>query len=474
MKKIRYTDRNPEPLLPPHQRSKTFREYALGFSVSLALDEAQRCLFCRDAHQRCIKACPIGVDIPGFIRKITEGDLIGAYRVITLSNPFPSVCGRVCPQEKQCEGACILYYDTVKGRRNKGLPVSIGALEKFVGDFVRISGVEVSEERANPTGKRVAVVGAGPAGLACAYQLAKLGHHVDVYEALPTAGGVMAYGIPAARLPREVLSWEMGKLEKLGVRFFFGYVIGRTLSLRELLSSYHAVFLGVGAGRGSLGIKGDHLKGVYSAIEVLMRVGLMGAHMFPQVPTPVKLGRKTVVVGGGFTAVDCAITALRLGVETHVVYRRTRETSSARDEEWDHIQEEGAVIHWLTQPVEILGDEEGKVIGIKCVKMTLGEPDETGRPRPVPVPDSEHVIECDSVILAIGQKANPVAYEDMKELALTQWGTVKVDDQFRTNIPGLFAGGDVVNGGDTVVRALAHGRKAALSIHQYLMEEVTP
>ncbi|MCX8060090.1 MAG: FAD-dependent oxidoreductase, partial [Aquificaceae bacterium] len=303
-KRIRYEDRNQEPLMPPEQRVKTFREYAFGYSVSLALDEARRCLFCKDADLRCVKACPVGVDVPGFIKKITEGDLLGAYRKIVEADPFPSVCGRVCPQERQCEGSCILYYDTVRERKNKGLPVSIGALEKFVGDFVRVSGINLEEEKTEPTGYRVAVVGAGPAGLACAHQLAKWGHEVHLFEALPRAGGVMAYGIPQARLPREVLDWEIKKLESLGVKFFFGHVVGRTVKLSELLERYHAVFLGVGAGRGGLGIKGDHYMGVYSAIEVLTRVGLNRADLFPESGTPVHLGRRTAIVGGGFTAVD--------------------------------------------------------------------------------------------------------------------------------------------------------------------------
>ncbi|MFN3869905.1 MAG: NADPH-dependent glutamate synthase [Aquificaceae bacterium] len=471
-KRIRYEDRNPEPLMEASLRAKSFREYAFGYSVPLALDEAQRCLFCKDADQRCIKGCPIGVDIPGFIKRIIEGDLIGAYKKIIEADPFPSICGRICPQERQCEGSCILYYDTVRGKRNKGLPVSIGALEKFVGDFVRISGIKIEKERAKPTGYKVAVVGAGPAGLACAYDLALLGHQVHVFEALPKPGGVMAYGIPHARLPRDILDWHIKELKELGVKFFFGYVVGETVKLSKLLQDYHAVFLGVGAGRGSLGIKGDHLKGVYSAIEVLTRVGFYRADLFPKSAMPIDLGRKTVIIGGGFTAVDCAISAIRLGIETHVVYRRTRETSSARQEEWDHIREEGAVIHWLTQPVEILGDDKGKVIGLKCIKMALGELDESGRPRPVPVEGSDHIIECDSVIFAIGQKANPIAYRDIPGLELTKWGTLKVDENFRTSIKGLFAGGDAVNGGDTVVRALAEGRKAAKSIHRFLIEEV--
>ncbi|WP_461832589.1 NADPH-dependent glutamate synthase [Aquifex sp.] len=469
-KKIRYLDRNKEPTLPPEERVKTFREYELGYSVNLALDEAQRCLFCKDADQRCIKGCPVHVDIPGFIKKITEGDLVGAYKVIIESDIFPSICGRVCPQERQCEGSCILYYDTVRNRKNKGLPVAIGALEKFVGDFIRISGIEVEIEKDPPTGMKVAVVGAGPAGLSCAYELAKKGHEVHVYEALPKPGGVMYYGIPSARLDKEIIEWEIKRLEKMGIKFFYGYLVGKTITLDELREKYDAVFIAVGAGRGKLGLPGDHLKGVYSAIDFLMRVNLYKASEFPKKGVPVELGKRTVIIGGGFTAVDCAITARRLGVETHVVYRRTRETSSARQEEWDHLMEDGVIIHWLTQPVEIIGNEKGEVVGIKCIKMELGEPDESGRPKPVPVPNSEHVIECDSVIFAIGQRPNPVAYEG-SGLKTTKWGTIEVNERYETNLEGVFAGGDVINGGDRVVVALAHGKEAAKYIHEYLMNK---
>ncbi|MFN3813375.1 MAG: NADPH-dependent glutamate synthase [Aquificaceae bacterium] len=463
-KEIKYLGRNVEPIIQPQERRKTFREYALGFSISMAIDEAKRCLFCRDAEKRCIEACPVNVDVPGFIKKIIEGNLIGAYKKIIQSDPFPSVCGRVCPQERQCEGACILYYDVVRSRKNKGLPVSIGALEKFVGDFIRVSGLEMEVNVAEPTGKRVAIVGAGPAGLSCAYDLAKLGHRVHVYEALPKAGGVMMYGIPAARLEKSIVDWEVERLKRMGVEFFHGYTIGETLSLRSLLESYNAVFLAVGAGIGSLGIKGDHLLGVYPALDFLRSVNLKEEH--------VKLGSKTVIIGGGFTAVDCAITSVRLGVETHIVYRRTRETSSARDEEWDHIEQEGVIIHWLTQPIEILGDKEGKVGGVRCIKMKLGEPDESGRPKPIAIPGSEYIIECDSVIFAIGQRPDPTAYKELKDLKVSKQGTIQVDEGFRTSIKGLFAGGDVTNGGETVVRAIAHGRKAAQSIHEYLTKEV--
>ncbi|MEN3034623.1 MAG: NADPH-dependent glutamate synthase [Aquificaceae bacterium] len=468
-KQIRYLDRNKEPTMEPKLRVKTHREYSHGFSPTLALDEAQRCLFCKDADQRCIKACPVGVDIPGFIKKITEGNVIGAYEVILKSDPFPSICGRVCPQERQCEGSCILFYDTVRDRKNKGLPVSIGALEKFVGDSVRLMGFIPKQDKKPPNGKSVAIVGAGPAGLSCANELALLGYGVDVYEALPFAGGVMVYGIPTARLDRSIIEWEVNRLKSLGVRFFFGKVVGRGLSIRELLESYDAVLLAVGAGRGKLGIPGEHLGGVFSAIEVLMRVGMLGAARGAD--TPIDLGKKTVIIGGGFTAVDCAITSLRLGVETHVVYRRTRDTSSARQEEWDHIQEEGAILHWLTQPVEIVGKD--KVEGIKCIKMKLEGLDSSGRPKPIPVENSEHIIECDSVIFAIGQGANPIAYEDLPQLELSKYLTIKTDERFRTNIPKLYAAGDVVNGGDTVVRAIAEGKSCALSIHKDLFPEVS-
>lgn len=467
-KQIRYLDRNKEPTMEAGLRVKTYKEYSYGFSPTLALDEAQRCLFCKDADQRCIKACPIGVDIPGFIKKITEGNILGAYEVILKSDPFPSICGRVCPQERQCEGSCILFYDTVKDRKNKGLPVSIGALEKFVGDTVRLMGIKPDLKKEPPNGKRVAIVGAGPAGLSCAHELAILGYSIDIYEALPVAGGVMVYGIPTARLDRSIIEWEVNRLKSLGVRFFFGRAIGRGLSVKELLNSYDAVFLAVGAGRGKLGIKGENLNGVFSAIEVLMRVGLMGAGRGAD--TPIDLGQKTAIIGGGFTAVDCAITTLRLGIQTHVVYRRTRDTSLARQEEWDHIEEEGAILHWLTQPIEILGKE--KVEGLKCVKMKLEGLDSQGRPKPVAIEGSEHIIECDSVIFAIGQGANPIAYEELPNLELTKYLTIKVDEGFRTSVPRLYAGGDAVNGGDTVVRAIAEGKKCAMSIHQDLTSGV--
>lgn len=461
MKKVRYLDRNKEPMLSPEKRIKTFEEYALGYSINLAIDEAKRCILCKDADKRCIKACPIHVDIPGFISKIAEGKALEAYDIITKTDIFPSICGRVCPQERQCEGACILYFDTVRNKRNKGLPVNIGALEKFVGDIVRISGLEHNVQIEARKGYKVAVVGSGPASLGCAYELAKKGIDVEVFEALPKLGGVMFYGIPNARLDKSILEYEINKLKKMGVVFHTGVVIGRTITLEELKDNFDAVFIGIGAGRGNLGIKGDNLIHVYSAIEFLMNIAL---------GCPMAKIKKVAIIGGGFTAVDCAISAIRFDMETHVVYRRTRETSSARDEEWDHIKEEGAYIHWLTQPKEVMGDQDGYVKGLKCVRMELGELDESGRPRPVEIPDSEIIIECDAVVLAIGQKPNPIAFENMG-LKTTRWGTLEVDENYMCSVEGVFASGDVVNGGDTVVRALKEGKEAGAKIYDYLMNK---
>lgn len=468
-KKIRYLDRNKEPFLSPLERVKSFKEFALGFSVNLAIDEANRCLFCKDADQRCIKGCPINVDIPGFIKKITEGDLIGAYKIIIETDIFPSICGRICPQERQCEGSCILEYDTIRQKKNKGYAVNIGALEKFVGDFVRISGIKNIDTRENTLeGFRVAVIGAGPAGLAVAYDLARWGAYVDVFEAFDRIGGVMYYGIPKARLNRDLLKYEQARLEGLGVRFHFGVSVGRTILLSDIIKSYDSVFIGIGAGKGNLGLKGDDLNGVYSAIEFLMRVNLL------DIENPlnrfVKEGERVVIIGGGFTAVDCALSSLRLSLDTTVVYRRTRETSSARQEEWDHLLEEGAKIMWLTLPKEIIPDENGNVKALRCVKMELGEPDSSGRPSPREIPNSDFIIECDKVIFAIGQKPNPIAFDGL-DIKLTKWGTVEVDENYMSSIKGVFAAGDIVNGGDTVVRALSEGRKAAISIKNYLLSK---
>ncbi len=457
-KRIRYLDRNQEPTLKPKERIKTFKEYQLGFSPNLALDEADRCLFCKDAHKRCIKGCPINIDIPSFIRKIKEGDILGAYEVITQTNPFPSICGRVCPQDKQCEGSCILYYDTVRDKKNKGLPVAIGSLERFVGDVVRLLGIEVLPKVKEKNGKRVALVGSGPSSLACAYELLLRGYETHIYEALPFAGGVMAYGIPSPRLSKEIIEWEVERLKKMGAKFFFGVLVGRSVSFKELLEKYDALFLGVGAGRGKLGFKGDHLKGVYSAIEVLQRVNSFGKG--------IDLGKRVCIVGGGFTAVDCAIVCLRLGLETHIVYRRTKEFSSARAVEWEHLQEDGAIMHFLTQPVEILG-ENGRVKALKCIKMELKGRDESGRPKPVPVENSEHLIECDSVIFAIGQEANPLVFEEL-DLERNKWGLIKVNERFQTSIPKVFAGGDAIRGGGTVAKSISDGRKAGKFIDEFL------
>ncbi len=466
MAKIVYRrhDRNEMPLMPPEKRKKTFDEYALGFPVNVAIDEAYRCILCKKAP--CIPVCPAELDIPRWIEQIQKGNMAEAYRIIREKSPFGAVCGRVCPQERQCESNCVLMF------KDNGLSVSIGGLERFAADTVRISGMPFEEEKAPDTGKKVAVLGAGPAGLSAAYFLAKRGHKVVVYEALPEPGGVMRYGIPPARLDRKALDYEIELIEKLGVEIKTDHVVGKTITYEDLRKEYDAIFIGVGSGRGkTIGVPGEGLIGVYTAIEFLTRINLYEAFKFPEgADTPIPRGKRVVVVGGGFTAVDCLITSLRLDNETHLVYRRTRETSSARDEEWDHVAEEGAILHWLTQPIEIIGNEKGEVVGIKCIKMELVPDEKGGRPKPKPVPNSEHIIECDIVVQAVGQGPNPLAYQDIPGLKIDKWQNLStVDSKFRTNVEGVFAGGDVVNGGDTVVRAIRHGREAAEAIHEYLM-----
>ena len=466
---IRWLDRNETCLLPPEVRKKTFKEYDMGYTVNQLLDECDRCIFCRDYDKRCKAGCPVNNDIPVFIDLVEKGKIVEAYKVLLKTNPFPAITGRVCPQERLCEGSCILTYDTVRQKKNKGLPVGIGAIERFIGDAIRLSGIEIDEGIKPDTGKKVAIIGAGPGGLTAAYYLRKEGHEVHVFDALPYIGGVMVYGIPPERLDRSVLEWEEKRLRKMGIKFHLGVLVGKSITLYDLYKEFDAIILATGSGKGKMmGIPGEELNGVYTAIEFLTRVNMMKAYKFPEAATPVKLGKKTAVIGGGFTAVDCALDAIRLGVETHVVYRRTRETSSARDVEWDHIAEEGGILHWLTQPLEIIGDENGNVKGLKCIKMELVPDPNGGRPRPKPIEGSEHIIEVDSVIFAVGQAANTTAYEGVKEIQTNKWDNVDVDDHFRTSWKGVFAVGDLVNGGDTVVRAIAHGRKAAQYCHEYL------
>jgi len=466
-KKIVYRrhDRNPIPLLPPDIRKKTFKEYALGYGHTAALDESDRCILCKKPP--CTPSCPVNSEMEKWIGEIQKQNVWEAYKILRRNNPFSSVCGRVCPQERLCESTCVLTF------KDNGLSVGIGGLERFVGDSIRVSGVEWVDEKEAPTGKKVAVIGAGPAGLANAYFLARKGHDVTIYEALPFTGGVMRYGIPKARLDRRALDFEIDLIKKLGVEIKTGIRVGEDITLDELREKYDAVFIAVGSGRGKkMGIPGEDLKGVYTAIGFLMKVNtdIVDPMLAPDKEVELPKGKKVAVIGGGFTAVDCVIASIRLGNETHLVYRRTRETSSARDEEWDHVAEEGAVLHWLTQPIEVIGNENGEVVGLKCIKMELVPDPNGGRPRPKPVEGSEHIIECDVVIMAVGQGDNPLAYKNVKGLKIDKWNNLStVDDKFRTNLEGVFAGGDVVNGGDTVVTAISHAKKAAEAMHEYLM-----
>jgi len=457
-------DRNPLPLMDPERRKHNFKEFVLGFGHTAAKDESFRCILCRKAP--CTPSCPVESEMEKWIEKIQHDDIWGAYRILREKNPFSSVCGRVCPQDRLCESTCVLTF------KDNGQSVSIGGLERFVGDSVRMSGIEWIDEKEPETDKKVAIIGAGPAGLAAAYFLARKGHHVTIFEALPFTGGVMRYGIPMARLDRHALDFEIDLIKKLGVEINTGVTVGKDIPVETLIENFDALFIAVGSGRGKkMGIPGEDLKGVYTAIGFLMKLNVGHTHsiLAPEEDVELPKNQKVAVIGGGFTAVDCMITSIRLGNETHLVYRRTRDTSSAKDEEWDHLAEEGAIFHWLTQPIEVIGNDKGEVVGLKCIEMELVPDEKGGRPRPKPVEGSEHVIECNAVIMAVGQGYNDVAYKNIPGLKIDKWNNLStVDDKYRTNIEGIFAGGDVVNGGDTVVTAIRHGRDAAESIHEYL------
>lgn len=444
----------------PERRRANFEEVSYGYNNEEAVLEASRCLTCK--NPLCVKSCPVSLKIPDFIKHLKEGDFTGAAKVIALDNSLPAVCGRVCPQESQCEGSCLLG--------KKGEAVSIGKLERFVADWSRENGVtNISKMPSN--GIRVAVVGSGPSGLACASDLAKLGYEVTIFESLHKAGGVLTYGIPEFRLPKnKVVDYEISNVIALGVKIETNVFVGRSVTIDDLFSkeNFKAVFIGSGAGLPRfMNIPGENLNGVFSANEFLTRNNLMKAYL-PSSETPIYVNKRVCVVGGGNVAMDAARTALRLGAAVTIIYRRTEKELPARAEEVHHAKEEGIVFRMLTNPVEVIGDDKGWVTGLKCEKMELGEPDESGRRAPIPIAGSEELIMTDTVIMALGTSPNPVIARTTAGLDTNRKGCIVADENGVTSLEGVFAGGDVVTGAATVILAMGAGRKAAASIHKYL------
>ncbi len=452
--------RTPAREQPPQERVRNFSEVTHVYGPEEAAVEAERCLMCPD--EPCVRGCPVSIDIPGFIQRIVQKDLRGAYDVITDTNLLPAVCGRVCPQETQCEGVCTVG-DTLE-------PVAIGRLERYVGDAAIANGW-VNVPYIEPSAFRVGIVGSGPAGMACAADMAKAGCDVTVYEAFHQPGGVLRYGIPDFRLPNEVIDAEIANLEKLGVKFQCNTLVGRLFTIEQMIDElgFHSVFIGTGAGYPSmLGIPGDSLNGVLSANELLTRCNLMRAKDFPNFDTPMPLGKHVAVIGAGNTAMDALRVSLRLGAEkVYCVYRRSRKEAPARVEEVHHAEEEGVEFHWLTAPVAVLDDGRGNVRGMRCVKMELGEPDASGRRRPVPVAGSEFDFETDQIVYAIGTNANPIIGQTSR-LKLNKRGYIACDSELATSVPGVFAGGDIVTGAATVIEAMGAGRNAARAMKAYL------
>jgi len=447
----------------PQVRARNFLEVPTGYTPEMAKEEAARCLQCKNPG--CVDGCPVGIDIPGFIKLAKEGDFTQSIRNVWTQNSLPAICGRVCPQETQCEGKCILA--------KKGEPVAIGNLERFVADWERAHGSGALPPKAAPTGKRVAVVGAGPAGLTVAGDLIQKGHEVTVFEAFHKPGGVLLYGIPEFRLPKEIVAQEVNFLERLGVKVQCNAVVGRTVTLDELFEEgYQAIFLGLGAGLPKfMNIPGENLIGVLSANEYLTRANLMKAYLFPKVDTPIPRGKDVVVLGGGNVAMDSARTALRLGADrVRLVYRRSRDEMPARAAEAHHAEEEGIEFFLLTNPTRYIGNEKGRLTGMECIKMELGEPDASGRRRPVPVKGSEFELSCDLCIVAVGTGANPLLTSSTPDLKINKWGYIEADSKDgKTFKKGVWAGGDIVTGSATVILAMGAGRNAANSIHDYLI-----
>ena len=457
--------RSEMPCQPPEVRGKNFREVPYGYTEEMAIQEAQRCLNCK--KPKCVEGCPVRVPIPEFITLIQEGKLFEAAKKIKEKNVLPAVCGRVCPQEVQCEELCI--------RGKKGEPVAIGHLERFVADYERLSGYFSSPVTVKKNNKKIAIVGSGPSGLTTAGDLIKLGYEVSVFEAFHIGGGVLVYGIPEFRLPKSVVEYEIQNLENQGVKFVYDNVVGRIRTIDDLLSqdSFDVVYIGVGAGLPVfMNIPGENLKGVYSSNEYLTRSNLMKAYLFPDYDTPIVLGKNVVVVGGGNVAMDSARTALRLGADNvYIVYRRSREQMPARAEEIHHAEEEGIKFNLLSNPVEILGDEFGRINKVKCQRYKLGEPDKSGRARPIPIEGEYFELETDLIIISIGNNANPLITMTTSDLEVNKWGNIVTDEMGRTSKPFVYAGGDIVTGAATVISAMGAGRRAASAIHEDLFPE---
>ncbi|UCH58037.1 MAG: NADPH-dependent glutamate synthase [Candidatus Bathyarchaeota archaeon] len=452
------------PKQPPEERVDNFDEVAQGYTEEMAIEEALRCLTC--PNPQCIKGCPVDIDIPGFIDLMKQGKFDEAIKEVKEKNALPAICGRVCPQESQCQKFCILGI--------KGDPIAIGRLERFVADWEQEHGVEVPGNPDNNGGK-VAVVGAGPAGLTVAAELAKLGHDVTIFEALHNAGGVLTYGIPQFRLPKEIVQAEVNYVQKLGVTINLDAMIGKLYTISELFADgFDAVFIGSGAGLTRfLHVPGENLNGIYSANEFLIRTNLMRAYKFPEYDTPINVGKIVAVIGGGNVAMDSARSALRLGAEkVIIVYRRGREELPARLEEVENAEEEGVEFMLLNNPVRFKGDDLGRVKQMEVIRMELGEPDESGRRRPIPVEGSEYLIDVNTVVIAIGQTPNPIIQRTTEGLETTRWNTIVVDEEtMQTSIEGVYAGGDIVSGTATVISAMGAGKKAAKAIHEYIFKK---
>lgn len=452
------------PKQSPEKRKRNFQEVALGYSPEHAAKEARRCIQCK--KPKCVEGCPVGVEIPAFILALREGDMPGAVQALKRKNSLPGICGRVCPQEVQCESRCVLG--------KKGAPVAIGRLERYVADWDLASKKCPVCEILPPSGKRAAVVGSGPAGLTCAADLSRMGHSVTIFEALHDGGGVLVYGIPEFRLPKNIVRSEIEYVQSLGAKLELDSVVGRQVQIKGLFEEgFDAVFLGIGAGAPRfLSVAGENLSGVYSANEYLTRVNLMKAYKFPEYDTPIKKGKKVAVVGGGNVAMDAARSAMRLGAdEVHVIYRRSREEMPARLEEVENAMEEGVIFDFLTNPTRFLGDDRGMVKAMEVVEMELGEPDASGRRSPRTKKGSEHIVEVDTVVIAVGTVPNPLIASNTPELKTTRWGTLVVDERGRTTMEGVWAGGDITTGGATVISAMGAGKIASADMDRWLRED---